>query len=640
MPGDPPFPSGTITAPLAVHVLWTGEDAGADSLANGVYRYLARDPRRPLERGLGIPVRLWKDPVAEAVPALDLDSMSRAAVVPLVGAKMVLDASDALAALRERIEGSGGRHRLYPVALTPAAFRGPLAASNFIRLQSIGEATRLQPLVDALAHALYQLLADEGSGPPRLRLFLSHAKHDGREIAEALRDHLRAETQLDSFFDTNDITYGSAFAEEIERGAEGAALVAIQTDAYASREWCRREVLIAKAAGRPVIVINAVRMGELRSFPYLGNVPTIRWSPGDAVAERCASVVSLALRESLRVVHFTREVAAREIVREGDAVTAYPPELLTLAAWRRNAGGGTPAVRRVVYADPPLGDEEVAIIRAMEPALELVTPRLARHVDLTGQRVGISASASPDMARRGWAQEQLDDFLVEVARYLLASNAAVAFGGDLREGGLSEGLLELARAHDASGHADRIHLFLYWPYHRDNLAPEREAELRPEVRVHRAARPDTIPEGSTLAQVAADRSLAQASLSRMRSEMTAAVQARVFLGGKTDGYMGLVPGVLEEAAQAAAAGQPLYLVGAFGGMTGALIGALGTGPLPAGFGEEGTRLLATVRAHRATVLDNGLTVRENEELFTTTELAHAVEVTVQGIGRRLAAAAA
>ncbi|NVL83801.1 TIR domain-containing protein, partial [Escherichia coli] len=80
-------------------------------------------------------------------------------------------------------------------------------------------------------------------------------------------------TELQTFFDANDIAPGHKFALEIFNSIEHSALVVVRTDAYASREWCRREVIEAKRRARPIVVIDALTKAEERGFPYLGNVP-------------------------------------------------------------------------------------------------------------------------------------------------------------------------------------------------------------------------------------------------------------------------------------------------------------------------------------------------------------------------------
>jgi len=53
-------------------------------------------------------------------------------------------------------------------------------------------------------------------------------------------------------------------------------------------------VLLAKHFQRPVVVVDAVQEREVRSFPYVGNVPVVRWK-GDV-----QEVIDALLREALR----------------------------------------------------------------------------------------------------------------------------------------------------------------------------------------------------------------------------------------------------------------------------------------------------------------------------------------------------
>ncbi len=68
-------------------------------------------------------------------------------------------------------------------------------------------------------------------------------------------------------------------------------MVVVQTGTCSDREWCRKEVLFAKQYGCPVLVVNAVTVGEERFFPYVEPPPTIRW-PFDS-KRRCEVAIEL-----------------------------------------------------------------------------------------------------------------------------------------------------------------------------------------------------------------------------------------------------------------------------------------------------------------------------------------------------------
>ncbi|RBN36117.1 molecular chaperone Tir, partial [Priestia megaterium] len=74
-------------------------------------------------------------------------------------------------------------------------------------------------------------------------MFISHAKEDGVSLAKSLSDYLQTQTELKTFFDANDIAIGYEFSQEIEANIQKSVLVAIHSDRYSSREWCRKEII-------------------------------------------------------------------------------------------------------------------------------------------------------------------------------------------------------------------------------------------------------------------------------------------------------------------------------------------------------------------------------------------------------------
>lgn len=74
------------------------------------------------------------------------------------------------------------------------------------------------------------------------------------------------------------------------------AVVAVHTDSYSSREWCRREIIEAKRWNVPLVVANCIHDLDERSFPYLGNVPVVRMDP-DAADRTEGKAILKALQE-------------------------------------------------------------------------------------------------------------------------------------------------------------------------------------------------------------------------------------------------------------------------------------------------------------------------------------------------------
>ncbi|MCY4226463.1 MAG: toll/interleukin-1 receptor domain-containing protein, partial [Gammaproteobacteria bacterium] len=118
---------------------------------------------------------------------------------------------------------------------------------------------------DAQTYKLYQL-QPIGSGEEtlehylkKIKVFISHSKHDrdGETIGISIRDWIHSHSQLDSFFDIYDIPSGLSFDGILKHEIGAGVFLAILTDSYSSREWCRREVIEAKRRRVPMIVVNS-----------------------------------------------------------------------------------------------------------------------------------------------------------------------------------------------------------------------------------------------------------------------------------------------------------------------------------------------------------------------------------------------
>jgi hypothetical protein len=203
--------------------------------------------------------------------------------------------------------------------LRPAGLPLPAATSD----KAVGDAARavvrrslLRQLTETMCRMLLSPAGSEAAVPPKVRIFLSHAKRDGTRPAKKIRDHIYAQTQLAAFYDENDIPMGSFFAETINTGLtanETAAMVVVRSAEYASRPWCRRELSQFRRPVReklpsgeptprwclnPTIVVDALEDGKQSAgIPELGNSTLIRWA--DSVADQEEQVVTTVLRDVL-----------------------------------------------------------------------------------------------------------------------------------------------------------------------------------------------------------------------------------------------------------------------------------------------------------------------------------------------------
>jgi len=573
--------------------------------------------------------------------------------------------------LRSLAEAAG--HRFMPVQLTESAWPidKRLDDTNFLRAWAIdGADERHKFIARRLVHLLIRRLRprpDNEDAPP-VTIFLSHTKidleHEPR-VVKTLLAHLTATQPEKTWFDSGDISTGSRFAHEIEKGVKDTALLAIVTDSYSSRSWCRKEVLFAKHHQRPVVIVDAVQERETRRFPYSGNTPVIRWKAHDA-----QRVVDLLLREVLR--HAYAEESLKQRKREGDVVLPGGPELVTIVHLRKEKDQPV-----VLYPDPPLGPEELAVLERAGVRVETPLQRHALAHDLRSRNltVALSVSGAEDLGRYGLRTAHLDTILLDLSRYLLVAGVRLAYGGHLGTDGYTLRLVDLLRdpivehlrgAPTTEQAAPELVTYLPWPM---LVSVRDEARLGPLVDVQRCSRPSDIDESLDPAfvptpdvEIPSDtpvRRFAWArGLTAMRERQTTELGARVVVGGKLGRlgtpYLGRMPGVLEEALLAIRAPRPVYLVGAFGGCARLVLDALDgieRVELTSAYHQaqphapemkklytdrsvtwdEFESIAAELKGCGISGLKNGLTVEENRELATSRSAERIVELVLHGL---------
>ncbi len=362
-----------------MHVVWRSGRPDVDGLARAAFTHLAADPSRPNIRSPGIPVRHWSagDSTAspwgvDPPPPVALDRAERNVVVLLVDNGLVSAGWHDYLADLVRAVSAGSGNWLLPFALTPHFARIPAVAHvDVVDLHTTPDGLREQIFLNHLTHRVCRQIG--GSAP--VRVFISYASRDGGDIAREVSRHLRTETDVDDFLDAHHLAGGDPFAEILDAAVAGCALLAVNTDSYSSRVWCQREFLGAKRAAMPMVVLDAITNRSARAFPYLGNVPTVRWH-GDSRTV-LDQLLGALLMETLTHRYFPLRVAemcAKHGVVPPPHLLARPPELLTLLDLPRIAGGG--ALVDLLYPDPPLGTEETQLLRKIEGSLRALTPTM------------------------------------------------------------------------------------------------------------------------------------------------------------------------------------------------------------------------------------------------------------------------
>ena len=165
-----------------------------------------------------------------------------------------------------------------------------------------------------------------------------------------------------------DIPAGLSFREVLLHQVETSAVVAVHTDAYSSREWCRREVIEAKRRLVPMIVIDCLRDIDQRSIPYMGNVPVVRMNPDRQ--NRIDTVIGCLLDEIFRTYLWRCRVEPFRDAYPNVLFTARPAELLSLAMLPLQQSEAGPAV---VYPEPLLGADEARLFAEIAPHVPVLT---------------------------------------------------------------------------------------------------------------------------------------------------------------------------------------------------------------------------------------------------------------------------
>ena len=374
---------------LVVYVAWhPGFDQGA-MIAEAIRGHFRRELYENVAGGTGLSVIFRSlPPPGGAVPLeIDVDEAHATAIVILADNVLAADAQWVAYArtLAEQADAAGLHVRTFPISIDRAVLAPLNMTEQALRwdLWDGDSATRTKRLRSELTYEFCRMLRhflehlnrpDENEAAleaylRKVQIFLSHSKHDdaGERTARLIRDRLQAGHGLASFFDVHDIPAGLRFHHVLLLQVRVSAMVAVYTDTYSSREWCRKEVIEAKRHNVPLVVANCITDLDERGFPYMGNVPVVRLDPDGP--DRIDVVIARLLDEVLKDFLWRCRIAI-SAAAAGPAVVFIPrpPELITLATLPPEADVPAPIV---VYPDPPLSSEEERLFAEIAPRVQL-----------------------------------------------------------------------------------------------------------------------------------------------------------------------------------------------------------------------------------------------------------------------------
>lgn len=592
-----------MKAPLAIYVVYHTQYAEASTLFADIYKWLCRDIRNSLSDGLDIPVYFATE---ETNFTIDFERAEKTFVLVLADDELVRAKDSIIPKIREwrALDPSEDKIMICPVQLSDYSF--DLFPSDvpeqFIKLPSFDVKTNWLEFQTRIYDGLIRLVQIKHD---KLRIFVSHSKRDADELgtnrAKDLVQYLNEETKLDSFFDVKDILEGKCFDKQIEKGVENALLMVLYTNTYSDREWCRRELIAAKDHDVPTVVVMMMNGVAKRVFPYIGNIPCIEFA-GD-----WREPINLLLRTALDEYHEKQLLESLCADRSEVMVNPFPPELYNLRSLQDD-------ITQVLYPEPPLGQEELSILKQAHETVDFVTPMEYASVgmNLEGKYIAISISNSEDAHKHGVGQEMLDDISIEISKHILKAGGKMIYGGVLRDGSFTELFANLSDQYGAfEKSASTVRYFknfIAWPNYETLTAADENKYEHNRVELVRVKKEKDEP----------------TSLTKMRVEMENNAHARIVVGGKMMGYSGIMPGIIEEFKIAIEAGHPVHVVGGFGGasryVANVLLGV-----------TEVEDPFAWMKGLNITNLRNGLSEEENKRLFVSTNAMEIVSLILKGL---------
>lgn len=273
---------------------------------------------------------------------------------------------------------------------------------------------------------------------------------------------------------------------------------------------------------------------------------------------------------------------------------------------------------------------------------DLLAPRA-----LEGLSVAISISESEDLHRLGLAEAHLRLAVAEIVRAILVHGGRVIYGGHLAPSGYTAFLISEV---ERFGSDRRFVSVMPWsehvklPFQQVWAARQRLGSSGEVICLDADGKPLEAEGWIRLdrEQVLPPEVVAH-SLTLMRKTVTDMSDARVILGGKRRGFVGAMPGILEEAMLTVEAGKPVFLAGGFGGLAFDLADMVGGVPdaalaaLRVGMAPK-SEALSSVRAQlrdmSAEILArDGLTESERVHVALSHRASEVASMIVTALGR-------
>lgn len=666
-----------ITPPLAVHFIWHPDDnENIYSTMMEFRRYLTRDIERPFSRELNIPTFLYSSRKPKTPPSSTPQKLAKKDVIFLfISSNTLMDPGweHYIHSLPKQ-----DNYHIVPVAIEQEGLNqtssGRLKNLNCIRAFDWPSELKKEYAILFLSHELYRFglngVTENSLGiDSSIRLFLSHAKKGdtGLKHAEAIKDFID-NSNMQRFFDANEISPGFKFDHEIESHIKNSTIIAIESDAYSSRYWCQREILSAKRERRPIILVNSLEEYEDRVFPAASNIPCVHITAEPLGKKDILRILIATLLETIRFEHahkLLRYYQEQGWIDKSAEIFARPPEIQQIVDIL-DKGHKDNLV--ICYPEPPLYKEETEWTNHFN--ITVSTPLWSSKQEnetSSNLRIGLSISDYLPDGYETYNQDidELKRFSQSLARHLLAGEHTLIYGGDLRDEGFTKFILDEATVLRDRLQTDQLFVenHLAWPLYTKKENTKWYANYKTVVKPVSANIPDDVKELIQNEELflepncPANKYIWSRCLTEMREKSIYSSDIRVFAGGKFENYLGKMPGVLEEFLIAYKEKKVIFLVGGLGGLTSKLCDSIKNQCLAEEFTEEWQtsnnafykELQNIARSHNnnanydniKSIIENisiselakkaGLTAKEYERLMQTPFVDECVHLILKGI---------
>lgn len=658
--------------PVQLYIYWHPNFVEGKELSEYLFVKLNRDPNNINFRDIGIPISFKN--LLNDENDIDYEIADKIFIILLIDDNVVVDSNwnNKISEILKDTKGKGNVI-LLPVAFNVNSLNVNFEGKNLIRVfdielwesmfketENLGNSIEFKKefLLNEVSHEIARELIDPDGKKP-LKLFLSHAKADGLKVTRILKQYIETFTKSKTFFDANDIEIGREFWSIIEGNIKESFVVIVHSDKYTNSKWCRKEILSAKSHGRPILCINALENEEDRSYPYMANVKTIRLTENSRFKE-FYHVVTEIYREAIRVSYNKLKINlfVKNVGLDADIFTSAP-ELLNFTRIKNIEK------KTIIYPDPPLSDEETELFNSEKKYITPLTYVAQNSKVLFEKKIAFSISeSSEDQKKLKFCM--LKDIMNELIRYVFYYSGNIYYGGDLKYDvkenyNLLRSMINTLDVYKkvTEENAVKIKNYVAFPL-TENLSLNEEAKYKNIVEFEKI-----IPQGykTNLSKeekenlftlkTMEDLKKWSISLTSMREKLLNEIDAIIILGGKTTGYKGKYPGILEEFLLAKNKNKPIYLLGGFGGVSGEIIKLIKGNDSKMLFEKYQIEnngknyesyynseisikyedICNQIKTAGFSQLNNGLSLKENEILFKSEDAHEIMSLIIKGFSR-------